>query len=424
MKKIIHFSRIRRWMFALSLTCIVGGFAVTWLRGGFNWSVDFTGGVSKDFQVVPRALTLRYEGQGRTLVELASDTLALRMQKPGADEKRLDFPLKNYPHLADLAAALRMIDGVRVETVQGADTLPSTLLIPLSFPSDLAGQGAALNRTLEDTEKVYATIGAVRDAVAELGKFDLQTVGKPNSQAFVIKLAAVREQGSAEYLARVDKTISDNLTKRFPGSDVLLRQTSFVDAAFSGELIRAAFWSILVALILIMIYATFRFKFIYAAAAILATVHDPVLMVAFVGAFHIEFSSTTVAAILTIIGYSINDTIVVFDRVRENFGLMPQADRALVVDTSVTQVLSRTIITSLTTQIAVFTIFFIGAGTIRDFALVITVGLVVGTYSSIYIAAPVVMSWQQMLDKRRKARDIRLGGGHQPQPHAGETARA
>ncbi len=423
MKTVIHFSRARRWMYALSLTCIIGGFAVTYLRGGFNLSVDFTGGVSKDFQVVPRALTLRYEGQGRALVELVSDTLTLRTQKPGEDEKRLDFPLRNYPHIADLAAALRMIDGVRVDTAQGAETLPSTLLIPLSFPSNLAGQGAAVNRALADSEHVYATIGAVRDSLGELGKFSLQTVGKPVNQSFVIKLASVREEGSAEYLARVDRVISDSLTKRFPGSDVLLRQTSFVDAAFSGELIRAAFWSILVALILMLIYCTFRFKFIYGAAAMLATVHDPLLMTAYVGAFGIEFSSTTVAALLTILGYSINDTIVVFDRVRENFGLMPQADRALVIDTSISQTLSRTIITNLTAQISVLTIFIIGQGTIRDFAIVMTVGMVVGTYSSIYIAAPVVLGWQQFLDKRRKARDMRQSG-RQPQPHAGETARA
>ncbi len=264
----------------------------------------------------------------------------------------------------------------------------------------------------------------MRESLAELGEFDLQTIGRPRDQSFVIKLAAVREEGSADYLARVDRVIADNLGRRFPGSDVLLRQTSFVDAAFSGELIRAAFWSILVALILMMIYCTFRFKFVYAAAAMLATVHDPLLMVAYVGAFHIEFSSTTVAALLTILGYSINDTIVVFDRVRENFGLMPQADRALVIDTSVTQTLSRTIITNLTAQISVLTIFLIGTGVIRDFAIVMTVGMVVGTYSSIYIAAPVVLEWQRLLDRRRKERDSRAGGGRQPQPHAGETARA
>ena len=423
MKNVIHFTRARRWMYALSLTCIIGGFAVTALRGGFNLSVDFTGGVSKDFQAAPRALTLHYEGQGRALVELATDVLALRVQKPGTDEKRLEFPLRNYPHMADLAAALRMIDGVRVETMPAAEAMPSQLLIPLSFPTDLAGQGAALDRTLGETEQVYASIGAVRDSLTELGKFDIQTVGRTRNQAFVIKMAAVREEGSADYLARVDRVISQNLSRRFPGTDILLRQTSFVDAAFSGELIKAAFWSILVALILMLIYCTFRFKFIYGAAAMLATVHDPLLMVAYVGAFGIEFSSTTVAAILTILGYSINDTIVVFDRVRENFGLMPQADRALVIDTSISQTLSRTIITNLTAQISVLTIFIIGQGAIRDFAIVMTVGMVVGTYSSIYIAAPVVLGWRNFVEKRKKARDAR-SGSRQQQPHAGETARA
>jgi len=423
MKKVIRFSRIRRWMYALSIGCIVGGFAVTFLRGGFNWSVDFTGGVSKDFQVAPRALTLRYEGAGRAEVSLAAEALSLRISAPAAADRSLVFPLRNYPRIGDVATALSLVDGVRAEPAQGAEALPSELLIPLSFPVDITGQGAALNRILAEGEAPFAAIATVRQSLAELGDFSLQTVGRPGNQAYVVKLAAVREEGSAQYLARVDRIITDSLSQRFPGSDVLLRQTSFVDAAFSAELVRAAFWSVLVALILIMVYATFRFKFVYAAAAVLATIHDPMLMVAFVGAVGIEFSATTVAAILTIIGYSVNDTIVVFDRVRENFGLMPQADRSLVIDSSVTQTLARTIITNLTAQIAVLTIFLIGTGTIRDFAIVMTVGMVVGTYSSIYIAAPVVLGWQEFVEKRRKAREARQRG-HQAQPHAGETARA
>ncbi len=423
MKNVIRFTRVRRWMYALSLACIVAGLVATALRGGFNWSVDFTGGVSKDFQVAPRALTLRYEGQGRALVSLAGDVLSLRLSLPAADEKNMEFPLRNYPRIGDVAAALRMIDGVRVEAAQGVEALPSELLIPLSFPADLGGAGANLDRVLAEGEEAAASIQAVRQALAELGDFSLQTVGRPREQAFVIKLAAVREEGSTEYLARVDRIISESLGARFPGSDVLLRQTSFVGAMFSADLVKAAFWSILVALILIMIYASVRFRFVYAAAAVLALVHDALFMVAAVGAFGIEFTAATVAALLTIIGYSINDTIVVFDRVRENFGLMPHADRALVIDTSVTQTLGRTIITNLTAQIAVLTIFIISTGTIRDFAIVMTIGMVVGTYSSIFIAAPLVLGWQNLVDKRRKAREAGPRGARAAS-QAGEAARA
>jgi preprotein translocase subunit SecF len=423
MKSVIRFTRVRRAMYALSLLCIVGGFAVTVIRGGFNWSVDFTGGVSKDLQVAPRALTLRYEGAGRALVSLAGDVLSLRLALPGQDEKNLEFPLRNYPRIGDVAAALRMIDGVSVEAAQGIDGQASSLLLPLSFPADLSGQGAPLNRVLSETEQPQASIDAVRGALRELGDFSLQTVGRPRDQAFVVKLAAVREEGSTEYLARVDRVLSERLSARFPGSDVLLRQTSFVGAMFSADLVRAAFWSILVALILIMIYASVRFKFVYAAAAVLALVHDASFMVAYVGALGIEFTAATVAALLTIIGYSINDTIVVFDRVRENFGLMPHADRALVIDTSVSQTLGRTIITNLTAQIAVLTIFIIGTGTIRDFAIVMTIGMVVGTYSSIFIAAPLVLGWQDFVDRRRRAREGGVKTSRAPLPSS-EAGRA
>jgi preprotein translocase subunit SecF len=420
MKNVIRFTRIRRWMYALSLAAIVGGFGVTFLRGGFNWSVDFTGGVTKDFQVAPRAMVLRYQGPGSVQVSHAGDVVSLRVSTPGAADKIQEFHLRTLPRMGDLATALRLVNGVSVELSPGADSLASTLLVPLSYPLSLSGGGAVLNRTLAESESPKASISIVRTALAPLGDFDLQTIGPARDQSFVIKLAAVRETGSAEYLARVDSIISDGLAARFPDSDVLLLQTSFVGAMFSAELVSAAFWSIVVAIVLMSIYCTFRFKFVYAAAAMLATVHDPLVMAAFVGAFGIEFSATTVAALLTVLGYSINDTIVVFDRVRENAGLMPQADRALVIDTSVTQTLSRTIITNLTAQIAVLTIFLMGTGAIRDFAIVMTVGMVVGTYSSVYIAAPVILAWEALIEKTRKRRDEQ----RRHSASAGETARA
>jgi preprotein translocase subunit SecF len=419
MKNVIRFTRIRRWMYALSLAAIIGGFGATFLRGGFNWSVDFTGGVTKDFQVAPRAMVLRYQGPGAVHVSHAGDVVSLRISTPGAADKMQEFHLRTLPRMGDLATALRLVNGVSVELSPGADSLASTLLVSLSYPLELSG-GAVLNRTLAESEPPRATISIVRTALTPLGDFDLQTIGPARDQSFVVKLAAVRQEGSAEYLARVDSIIGDGLKERFPDSDVLLRQTSFVGAMFSAELVSAAFWSIVVAIVLMSIYCTFRFKFVYAAAAMLATVHDPLVMAAFVGAFGIEFSATTVAALLTVLGYSINDTIVVFDRVRENAGLMPQADRALVIDTSVTQTLSRTIITNLTAQIAVLTIFLMGTGAIRDFAIVMTVGMVVGTYSSVYIAAPVILAWEALVEKTRKRREEQ----RRHSTTAGETARA
>lgn len=125
-------------------------------------------------------------------------------------------------------------------------------------------------------------------------------------------------------------------------------------------------------------------------------------MLGFIGTFQLEVNTATVAAVLTIIGYSLNDTIVVFDRIRENAGLMRDSDFRTIVDTSITQTLTRTIITSGTTQLAIIAILVFATGSIQEFALNLTVGIVVGTYSSIFIASQILLLWVRGRDKRQK----------------------
>jgi preprotein translocase subunit SecF len=419
---IIRFTRVRRWMYAFSITCILAGWTATYLRGGFNLGIDFTGGVTKDIQVLPRALSIGYEGPGKAEANLAQGSLTLTISEAGKPDRKLDFPLRNYPHIGDVVTALRFIDGVKVEPLSGSEALPSTLLVGFSAPEPVTAAGVTVDRLLSDNEKIFAPIDAVRAGLSALGRFSLQVIGSPRDQHYVVKLATPPEKDSAAFLAKVDQQITTGLDKRFPDADVLLKRTDFVGAVFSADLVRAAFWSVLVALILILIYVSVRFRFVYAAGAVLCLVHDSSFMLGFIGALQLEVTTSTVAAILTIIGYSLNDTIVVYDRMRENFGLRPQDDRALVIDTSITQTLSRTIITSLTTLLAVLAIFTIATGTIQNFALALLVGIIVGTYSSIAVAAPLVLGWQNHSDRRRRERE---GGyrGKQEAPRPSEAAR-
>ncbi|HOU37555.1 MAG TPA: protein translocase subunit SecF, partial [Treponemataceae bacterium] len=139
-------------------------------------------------------------------------------------------------------------------------------------------------------------------------------------------------------------------------------------------------------LVLIMAYATIRFRWDFALGAILAIVHDALMMVAFIVWTQMEFNSLTIAAILTIIGYSINDTVVVFDRIRENMKLHPELSIVEHLDLSQTEVLSRTIITTVTTMLAVLSLFVFTTGDMKAFALALLVGMVSGVYSTIFIA--------------------------------------
>ncbi len=160
-------------------------------------------------------------------------------------------------------------------------------------------------------------------------------------------------------------------------------------------------------LVLILLYIWYRFQLRYAVAAIIALLHDSLILVGVIGVFELDFSSTTIAAILTVIGYSLNDTIVVFDRIRENRETMHTSNLEDIIDYSVTATLSRTLITSLTTLLAVVAIYFFAYGSVQLFALKLIIGVVVGTYSSIYIASSLVLFFD--LRHRRVIENSNIG---------------
>jgi preprotein translocase subunit SecF len=174
-----------------------------------------------------------------------------------------------------------------------------------------------------------------------------------------------------------------------------------------GEQFRdAGILSILVALLFILIYIAFRFDIRYAPGAVAALAHDITIAVGFFTVVGIEFSLPIIAALLTIIGYSLNDTIVVFDRIRENLETSTDETLPEVVNRSLNETLSRTIITSLTTLLAVTAIAVLGGGLIQDFAVALIVGVVIGTYSSVFVASPIVLRMDRFLKARREADEL------------------
>jgi preprotein translocase subunit SecF len=213
------------------------------------------------------------------------------------------------------------------------------------------------------------------------------------------------EKGENEYLIRVEKSVSDleglsgqiegTLQEAYGKSGVEIRRTEMVGPKVGKDLRKKGILAIVYALIGILIYITWRFEFIFAVGAIIALAHDVMITV---GAFSIankEFTLPIVAAILTIIGYSLNDTIVVYDRIRENRRKMRREAFAKVINSSINETLGRTMLTSLTTLIVVVILFIFGGGVIHDFAFALLVGVLVGTYSSIFVASPIILTWQE-----------------------------
>ncbi len=202
--------------------------------------------------------------------------------------------------------------------------------------------------------------------------------------------SSVAEQDQAEQAAQVGESLAAMLQQETQ-SQVMLLGSDYVSAKVGEELAEQGGLGMLVALGIIMVYIAVRFQFKFSVGAVVALAHDLIITLGIFSVFQMEFNLNTLAAMLAIIGYSLNDTIVVSDRIRENFRRLRKGSPIEMVNASLNQTLSRTLITSLTTLLVLFSILFIGGESTQGFAIALIIGVVIGTYSSIYIASNVII---------------------------------
>jgi preprotein translocase SecF subunit len=186
------------------------------------------------------------------------------------------------------------------------------------------------------------------------------------------------------------------------------RLVESVGPKIGKELRTSAIWATLISLALILVYVSFRFEFIFAVGAVVALFHDVMVTVGFFSLLNMEINLTVVAALLTIVGFSLNDTIVVMDRIRENRRILRDASIEQLINVSLNQTLGRTIITSLTVFIVVLILLFFGGEVIYNFAFAMTVGVIAGVYSTVYIAAPIVVEWHKKADIKKIRRGVKV----------------
>jgi preprotein translocase subunit SecF len=197
---------------------------------------------------------------------------------------------------------------------------------------------------------------------------------------------------------------ADYLAQRTFVGPFAVRSQSYIGPAIGGELISKATWAILGSVAGMLIYIWIRFQFQWGLAAVTAIVHDTIVTLGFFSLFQKEMSLPVVAAFLTLVGYSTNDTVVIFDRIRENLrGRKAADDLPALINDSINQTLSRTLITSGLTWLTVLALFLFGGEALNPFSFVLTIGIVVGSYSTIYIASPILVTWNNFLEKRRRA---------------------
>ncbi|MFW0097592.1 MAG: protein translocase subunit SecF [Coxiella endosymbiont of Haemaphysalis qinghaiensis] len=206
----------------------------------------------------------------------------------------------------------------------------------------------------------------------------------------------------------IQEQLKEKLITVMPGGSI--GSLDYIGPQVGQQLMMDGILVILVALIATMIYIALRFEFRFALSAAIALIHDPVLILGIFSFFHLEFNLIVLAAVLTVIGYSLNDTIVVYDRIRENFCKVRRANPTEIVDLSINQTLSRSIMTSGLTLIVVITLFIFGGITLRAFALALIIGIVIGTYSSIYIAGSLAVTFG--LDRQHLVRSTKKINGY------------
>jgi len=239
--------------------------------------------------------------------------------------------------------------------------------------------------------EVPMTDGQLRDALSGTSGIDVTKFGTEND--FNVR-APVMEDASVE---EVRAQIEASLSSAFGEGSFEVLEADLVSPKVGGELQQKAAFAIVFSFFLTLIYIAIRFELRFGIAAIIATVHDIMLTLGFLALFRVEIALPTVAALLTIVGYSLNDTIVVFDRVRENLGKKGgrKEDPAILVNRSINETLPRTVLTSGTTLAVLLALLILGGAVIRDFTIVLILGVVIGTYSSIFVASPALLEIQK-----------------------------
>ena len=365
-----------KYFVGLSLTLLLIG-GISWVgKGGLRYGIDFKGGtlVYVRFAQAPPIDKIRQElfaqGLGESVIQRITDIanpntneVVIGLEQRGQGEEALDVGK------AAILQALRKTFGSGDASKQDLNSAsPAVLADYLTRRDPLALGPTASDRYTQLARRLTEFRDKERNGLVR--SFDeLRKVEGANDAV----IAALRDGYSL--------------------GDFVIRNVEIVGPKVGAQLRKQAILVTLYALAGMLVYIGFRFEWVYGAAAVLAVVHDVLITLGFFSLLNFEISLTVIAALLTLVGYSMNDTIVIFDRIRENNRLMRREPFPVIVNRSINQTLSRTILTSGLTFLTVLVLFLMGGQVLRSFSFALVVGIVVGTYSSFGIAAPLVVAW-------------------------------
>lgn len=275
----------------------------------------------------------------------------------------------------------------------------------LNMGIDFRG-GASMELTRADSQVL--DLERVRGAVGELGLGDVQVQGIDDPSSAILRFQVPDDEPQSAVVQRVENAITASV------GEVTYSGVSVVGSKVSGELFRSGLFALGAAIVLMFAYIWFRFEPQFGFGAIAGLVHDVILVFGLIVLFKLEFSLNMVAAILTVIGYSMNDTVVVFDRLRENLRKYKTMPLREVIDLSINETLSRTIITGLTAVMVLAALAFFGGEALFGFSIALMAGIIIGTYSSIYVGAPIILLWGVKRGSLDEPKPVKLGMASRP----------
>ena len=404
MKKIIPFSKLFLAAAIFSIVLTSAGLISYFVKGGFNLGVDFQAGVIQEVQFAPTAFSLAWTGRGNATVAFDRSGMYIVNSGVGVESRTVALPFSEYETVGELAQALdSLIEGMEIR-----------LSVPEGISTQWLVRSAQGNPQLGsvpypvhylDPQSGEMSIATVREAMSSLGQtVSVQSLGKPADRHFMIRVEDKETEEGDSAIGTPTERVTNALESHFGSGEVVVLRSDYVGSRFSKNLTDQAGLLLGLTLLIILVYVTIRFKPQYAVASVIGILHNALVIVAFVVWSGMEFNTTTIAAILTILGYSINNTIVVFDRVRENRRIYPDEAFVNVLNRSLTETLSRTIITTFTTMLAVLSLIIFTTGSMKDFALALQVGMISGVYTTTFISSGVVNFWENRKIKREKQR--------------------
>ncbi len=371
--------------FALSGLIILAGLAA-FLTRGFNWGIDFSGGtlIEVGFQQPTTVNQLR--------ASLAKINLGdAQITRIGGENK---FFIKTMASLKKL----NMQRGEKMEDIEEYEIVAREIRYGLTSETGRTQAAAGkidLNNTAEgEIARFLRDKGIADEDSQESARLVIGL--RKNGNGIISDFAALEKAGVKH------RVVSLLRAEAYLGSFTFL-SVEFVGPQVGKELRRKAILACIWALIGMLIYIAFRFKFLYGLSGILTLAHDVLIALSFILVFRVEMSLTVIAALLTITGYSINDTIVVFDRLRDNLKIMKKDNLEAILDKSINQTLSRSIFTSLTVLLTVLSLFLFGGEVIRPFAFTMLVGVIAGSYSTIFQSCAWLKVWENSFLKRKKS---------------------